>query len=152
MRLKSVHFIQMVFKRENIHIVAALPPGRTVDTWQDGCAFMTNSCPAIWMMRHKTGFMRPDGMFSPLNHPLFGGNMPAVVFILFSAVSHGVCRTSWLTCFEFWRLFRRNVSFLRTAIVAVNCLSAAHLLARTRLAILCWPLSSATRFPRLQQT
>lgn len=67
--LKSVHFIQMVFKRENIHIVAP-QPARAVDTWQDGSTFMTNSCPAIWMMRHKKGFMRPDGMFSPLNHPL----------------------------------------------------------------------------------
>lgn len=68
--LKSAHFIQMVYKRENSHVVAPQLLARTVDTWQDGATFMTNSCPAICMMRHKPGFMGPDGGASLLNHSL----------------------------------------------------------------------------------
>lgn len=80
----------MVFKRGNIHIVSPQPLARTVDTWQDGSTFMTNSCPAICMMRHKTGFMRPDGMFFALKSSTFGANVPAVVFILLLVVLHGL--------------------------------------------------------------
>lgn len=58
-----------------------------------------------------------------------------------------------LTSFKLWQVFHCDISFRHITVVAANCLLVAHLLARERLAILCWPLSSATHFPwGLQQT
>lgn len=104
----------MVYKRENGHIIAPQPLARTVDTWQDGATFMTKSCPTICMMRHKIGFMRPDGSVSPLNHPLLVLN--ASVLLLF------------LICLKSGQSLHCVISLFHILVGAAGCLVMTFLL------------------------
>lgn len=136
----------MVFKREYIHFVASQPHTGTSDTWMDWSTFMRNSLPHhLHDKGIKLDLWEQMECFSLLNHPLCVANLPAVVFILSLVAPHGLAHA---VCFD-----RFSIA-LHISVVAVNCLLVAHLLApRMRLAILCWPLSSATHFLQgLQQT
>lgn len=96
-------------------------------------------------MRHKPGLMRPDGIFSPLNHPLLEAYIFTVAFIFTCPVFSFYTLYCSLLVLVFTLFFTAVSHFFTTVVVFISLL-VAHLLARMRLAILCWPLSSATHF------
>lgn len=89
------------------------------------------------MMRHKAGFMRPDGDISLLNHPLL---------VLTCLLVSSCC---WLSCklvLQLVPLSSNTIRFVTSHFIPVELLIVVLCVWRwlwMKLVMLCWPLSSA---------